>query len=103
MSRPVHGQHVGRQERMEQYRRWSGASPMDDNGQVKTADAGADLAMVDEQVRAIRTSFNAGVARVCLDCQDPAVVTAIKQQLTPEELSRVQFGYEGLTQPVQGG
>ncbi len=94
MPQAVHGQNVGREERTEQYTRWSGAQSVDQDGAVKQASDGMSAAVVEQEVNAIRQHLQVGVAKVRLDISDKPTVAAIKALLTPEELAKVQFGSE---------
>lgn len=94
MSQEAHGQHVKRQERIEDYRRWSGASPVDKNGQVKEASTDADSKVVEEEVRQIRSLISSGVQNVRLDISHGPTIEAIKAALTEDERKRVTFGSE---------
>ena len=94
MSQAVHGQHVGRQERVEQYANWSGASPVGEDGQVKQASEGLTPVAAAQLANDIRQNLSAGVSKVRLDISDKVTIEAIKALLTSKELEKVQFGSE---------
>ena len=92
---PECGQQVGRQERVEETRRWLGASPVGDDGQIKEASAGISPEAIQNEVDMIRNSLASGmVAQVRVDISDETTIAAIKELLTPEERAKVLFGSE---------
>lgn len=84
------GQHVRRRERIEEYARWSGATPVG----VKQATDGsvADVRLGQDLLEQIRMSLRSGVSRVHCDCQHAPTVAWIKEQLTADEQTKVRFG-----------
>ena len=85
MGHEVHGQHVGRQQRTEEYSRWSGATPVDEDGQIKEAATGADPAVVEAEVTQIRNLISSGVANIRVDISHEPTVEAIKEALSEDE------------------
>lgn len=94
MEQQARGQHVGRAERVESTRNWLNAEPVDAHGMVKAAEAPLDPEFVSQEVQTIRRSLQSGVSKVRVDTSDIALVAAIQEQLTPDELEQVQFGAE---------
>lgn len=94
MSQETHGQHVNRQERVEDYSRWASASPVDENGQVKEASTDAQPKIVEQEVQQIRSLISSGVRNVRLDISHGPTVEAIKAALTESERKCVTFGSE---------
>jgi len=86
----VHGQHVGKQERTEEYAHWSGATPVGE----KRADLTSEMVqkVAADAVATVRAALAVGCKKVVWDCQDPAIVGAIRALLTEEERPRVSFG-----------
>lgn len=94
MAHKIHGQHVNRQERDERYQKWSGASIVGEDGQVKKASTDTDPVIVEQEVRQLRSLISSGVRNICLDISSRATVEAIKEVLTEDERKCVTFGSE---------
>lgn len=93
----IYGQHVRQQQRVEDYQRWSGATPVNKDGTMKAAAATSaepHAALVTQELAAIRAALAGGVKVVHLDISHAPTIAAIKEQLTAEERHHVRIGEE---------
>lgn len=99
------GQIQGRDERVREYKNWTGAKLVDANLQTVAEDpmsvAKFDAEAARVALNTIRASLELGVDNV--DCSTPhrSVMDRIVQELTPEQRQKVHFSYFDVPRPTE--
>ena len=93
MAHKIHGQHEGRQQRVEEYQKWSGATPVGAQGQVMEPSNEPNQREVDSAVEMIVASIRNGVEHIEYSIvHEPtrlAIQSKLENKLTESELTKV--------------
>lgn len=93
MAHQIHGQHDDRQTRVEEYQKWTGATPVGADGQVAEPSNEPNQKEVDSAVEVIVASIHGGVERLEYSIlHEPtrlAIRSKLEDELTESELTKV--------------